>query len=141
ARLWTTLFIAGRKDASLVREGPYAACRHPLYAASIVGAFGIGLTTRSAWLALLAPLAVAATVAFAARHEEAALERAHGVAWREYRASVPPYWPAWSRLRTPATVEVPVAIYRKAFLDAASFLALWFVWPLCNGLHAAGAWP
>lgn len=141
ARMWTTLFIAGRKEQSLVRDGPYTACRHPLYAASIVAALGIGFTTRSLVLACAVPVAVAVVTGFAARREEAVLARLHGDAWRDYREAVQRFWPRWSRLRLPETVTVPVGIYRKAFLDAASFLVLWFLVLLCDALRTAGGWP
>ena len=70
----------------------------------------------------------------------AALLAAHGDAWREYRDSVPAFWPDWSRKRMPESVAVPPRIYRKAFLDAASFLGLWLLVVLLEGLRAGGAW-
>src|SRR5262245_30739073 len=104
ARVWTTLFVAGRKDQALVREGPYARCRHPLYLGSIVAALGIGLTTRSLSLTAVVPAVVAAVVLIAARREDAALEARHGVAFRAYRDAVPALWPAGARAVVPATV-------------------------------------
>ncbi len=139
-RLWTTLFITGRKDTELVREGPYAACRHPLYLGSVVAAAGIGLTTRSLTLCLALPLAIGAFAAVAARREDAALAAAHGAAWRAYRDATPAFRPAWRRMGLPETVNVPPAIYRKAFLDAASFLLLWLLVLLAETLRAGGAW-
>jgi protein-S-isoprenylcysteine O-methyltransferase Ste14 len=139
-RLWITLFIAGRKDEQLVREGPFAQCRHPLYLGSIVGAIGIGLTTLSLTLALVLPLIIGAIAFTAARREDAALLAAHGKAWREYHDSVPAFWPRWSHGRMPESVAVPLRIYRKAFLDAASFLALWLLVLLLESLRASGAW-
>ncbi|MGQ0428377.1 MAG: methyltransferase family protein [Gammaproteobacteria bacterium] len=139
-RLWSTLFVAGRKESELVREGPYAACRHPLYLGSVVAAAGIGLTSRSLVLCLALPLAIGAFAAVAARREDAALAVAHGAAWREYRAATPAFWPAWRRMRLPATVAVPPAIYRKAFLDAAAFLLLWLLVLVAETLRAGGAW-
>ncbi|HSD75053.1 MAG TPA: methyltransferase, partial [Steroidobacteraceae bacterium] len=46
-RAWTSLFIAGHKDERLVTTGPYALCRHPLYALSLLGGLGVGLASRS----------------------------------------------------------------------------------------------
>jgi hypothetical protein len=40
----------------------------------------------------------------------------------------------------PESVAVPLRIYRKAFLDAASFLALWLLVLLLESLRASGAW-
>src|SRR5882672_454668 len=52
-RIWCSLFIAGHKDEVLVTTGPYALCRHPLYSFSLLGALGLGLTSRSALLCIL----------------------------------------------------------------------------------------
>lgn len=139
-RLWITLFIAGRKKEQLVRDGPFAQCRHPLYLGSIIGAIGIGLTTLSLTLTIILPLVIGAIVFTAARREDADLLAAHGGAWREYRDSVPAFWPNWSHRRMPESVAVPPRIYRKAFLDAASFLALWLFVLLLEDLRAGGAW-
>ena len=70
-RLWTTLFIAGRKGEQLVVDGPYARARHPLYSWSIVAALGIGLSTRSAILTFALPVAIGIGVVLAARREDA----------------------------------------------------------------------
>ena len=140
-RLWTTLFIAGRKDEELVCDGPFALCRHPLYLGSIVGAAGIGLTTLSLSLTIALPVAIAAIAFLAARREDALLLAAHGNAWREYADSVPAFRPGGSARRAPGTITVPVRIYRKAFLDAASFLGLWLLVLLLENLRAGGAWP
>ncbi|HEY9212134.1 MAG TPA: isoprenylcysteine carboxylmethyltransferase family protein, partial [Ancylobacter sp.] len=35
-RLWATLYIGGRKNASLVTAGPYSITRNPLYCFSII---------------------------------------------------------------------------------------------------------
>ncbi len=139
-RLWIALFIAGRKEQQLVREGPFSRCRHPLYLGSIVGAIGIGLTTLSLTLTIALPLVVGAIVFTAARREDAALLVAHGDAWRDYRDSVPAFWPDRSHKRMPESVAVPLRIYRKAFLDAASFLGLWLLVLLLEDLRAGGAW-
>jgi|APLak6261659120_1056016.scaffolds.fasta_scaffold11505_1 protein-S-isoprenylcysteine O-methyltransferase Ste14 len=139
-RLWSMLFIAGRKDERLVREGPFSLCRHPLYLGSIVGATGIGLTTLSLTLTIALPFIVGAIVFTAARREDTVLLKAHGDAWRAYRDSVPTFWPDWSYKRMPETVTVPPRIYRKAFLDAASFLGLWLLVLLVESLRAGGTW-
>ena len=121
-RLWTSLFIAGFKDSVLVRTGPYAACRHPLYALSLLAMLGLGLGTRS--LTLTVALVALATVlhARAARAEDARLEAIHGEAARRYRAEVPALVPDLSRYAVPESIEVRPRVYWKAVLDAGSLL-------------------
>ena len=140
-RLWTTLFIAGRKEEELVREGPYSICRHPLYLCSVIASLGIALTTRSVALMVALPALVGVIAGIAAQREDRALSLAHRDDWPLYRDAVPGFRPAWSKHRMPDRISVPPAIYRKAFLDAASFLALWLAVLLLETLRAGGAWP
>ena len=71
--------------AALVREGPYARCRHPLYQAILIGALGMTLLLGSLLhLALL--LALAAVLGGKARREERALLERHP-AYANYRST------------------------------------------------------
>src|SRR5688572_10096009 len=69
-RIWCSLFIAGHKDEVLVTNGPYARCRHPLYSFSVLGALGLGLTSRSGLLCLLVVVLIAALLVYVASCEE-----------------------------------------------------------------------
>jgi protein-S-isoprenylcysteine O-methyltransferase Ste14 len=121
-RFWTSLFIAGRKDATLVQVGPYAACRHPLYLLSLIGMLGLGLATRSVTL-LLALVGVAALLHRGAmRAEDALLEQLHGDAARRYRDQVPALIPDWTRYAVPELLEIRPRVVWKAALDAGSLL-------------------
>ncbi|MDH4167520.1 MAG: isoprenylcysteine carboxylmethyltransferase family protein [Gammaproteobacteria bacterium] len=138
-RLWTSLFIAGRKDTTLVLSGPYAACRHPLYLLSLIGMLGLGLATRSVVL-LLALVSIAALLHVGAmRVEDALLERTHGDAARRYRAQVPALVPAWSRYAVPAWMEIQPRVVWKAVLDAGSLLLALALVQAAHVLQHAGA--
>lgn len=140
-RLWTTAFIAGRKDVQLVEEGPYARCRHPLYLGSLVAGLGLALTTRSVVLMLALPAALVLLHGSALHREEAFLAARHGQSWQAYRARVPALWPRFGPLPSPARLELDLEIYRKAFLDAATVLALWLLVVALDALRSQGAWP
>jgi protein-S-isoprenylcysteine O-methyltransferase Ste14 len=121
-RFWTSLFIAGRKDATLVLVGPYAACRHPLYLLSLIGMLGLGFATRSVVL-LLALVGIAALLHVSAmRAEDTLLESTHGEAARRYREQVPALMPDWSRYSVPELMEIQPRVVWKAVLDAGSLL-------------------
>lgn len=127
-RLWCSLFIAGHKDATLITVGPYAACRHPLYSLSLLGALGLGLTTRSAMLCAAVVGLILALVFAAAAREERFLAGAFPAAFSAYVVATPnKFWPAFSRMPLPERIDVHPTVFWKAFLDAGSFLLLWLL--------------
>jgi protein-S-isoprenylcysteine O-methyltransferase Ste14 len=126
-RIWSSLFIAGHKDAQLVTTGPYAQCRHPLYACSILGALGLGLTSKSLLLTVLVVALIAALVVYAATCEEQFLADAFPEQFKDYLAATPNMW--WPRGKPvlPEHLDVRPAVFWKAFLDAGSFFLLWLL--------------
>ena len=140
-RIWASVFIAGYKDTQLVRHGPYAALRHPLYALSLLAVLGMGLSTRS--IAITAALLVAFTAIYllAARAEDRLLRGAHGAAFDRYAAEVRAFLPRWSACEVPDAIEVRPRILWKAFLDAGSLLGLWMLLVAADGLQRAGCTP
>jgi protein-S-isoprenylcysteine O-methyltransferase Ste14 len=140
-RIWTSVFIAGFKDATLVRSGPYSACRHPLYALSLVGMLGLGLAMRS--LALTGVLFAVAvlTHARAIRAEEALLAAHHGDEAQDYRDKVPALLPRLSLYSVPETLEVRPRVLWKAFLDAGSPLPAYGLIQAAHAAQVAGVTP
>ena len=126
-RIWCSVFIAGHKDADLITTGPYARCRHPLYACSILGALGLGLATKSLLLCALTVLLITALVVYAAACEEQFLADAFPEPFKAYVESTPNmWWPGRAR-SLPVHVDVRPEVYWKAFVDAGSFFLLWLL--------------
>lgn len=127
-RLWSSVFIAGHKDVSLVTTGPYARLRHPLYACSMLGAFGLGLTSRSALLCAIVVVLIAALVIYAASCEEQFLAEQFPEEFAAYAAAVPhKWWPSAQPVTVPERIDVRPVVFWKAFLDAGSFFVLWLL--------------
>lgn len=123
-RFWAILYIGGRKNQAVVRDGPYSVCRHPLYACSTLGAVGLGLMFGSVLLAVtLGALALAILSATAAR-EETALRAAFGTDYDAYVHDVPRLIPDPRRFTTPPEVTFRAAALRTNLWDALAFLAL-----------------
>lgn len=139
-RLWTSAYIAGRKDLELVQDGPYARCRHPLYLGSLVAGLGLALSTRSVVLTLGVPALLAVLHTGAIRSEERSLQRAFGDEWSRYAARVGLLWPRLGTPRPAGRREVNLAVYRKAFLDAASLLGLWLLLVTADVLRQLCPW-
>jgi protein-S-isoprenylcysteine O-methyltransferase Ste14 len=140
-RIWCSVFIAGRKDAELVTEGPYALCRHPLYALSLLGGAGLGLATHSltlcgATLAILGLLFMRAAAA-----EDAVLAQLAGERYEAWKRTTPAFLPAFGRTRVPSSLQVYPPILWKAFVDGGAFMLLLAGVMLARALHAAGHLP
>lgn len=140
-RVWTSVFIAGFKDTQLVRRGPYARLRHPLYAFSLLAMLGIALTARSALLgAALLVLSIAQFIV-AARGEDSLLGERHGADFARYATAVPAFLPGRSPGDLPDTLEVRPRVLWKAFVDAASLFGYWVLLVAADALQRAGWTP
>jgi protein-S-isoprenylcysteine O-methyltransferase Ste14 len=78
------------RPGRLVRSGPYAVSRNPMYVASTAVYVGIALVAGAAWPLLLLPGVLLATHVVVVR-EERALEARFGAEYRSYRSAVRRY--------------------------------------------------
>jgi protein-S-isoprenylcysteine O-methyltransferase Ste14 len=140
-RVWTSLFIAGYKDARLVQHGPYALLRHPLYLLSLLAMLGAGLTTRSLAITAVLLLVFAAIHLLAARAEERFLREQHGAAFERYASSVPAFLPRLAAQAIPDLQPVRPRVLAKAFVDAGSLLGLWMLLVVADALQRGGITP
>jgi protein-S-isoprenylcysteine O-methyltransferase Ste14 len=140
-RIWTSAFIAGRKDTSLVRSGPYSAVRHPLYSLSLLAMFGIGLVTRSVSVTVVLCLFSAIVYARAARREDSVLAGLHGDAHAGFAAGTPAFWPDAAAYRVPESIGLRPRVFWKAFLDAGTLVGLYVLLRLADLAQLAGFTP
>lgn len=127
-RIWASVFIAGHKDVVLITTGPYAWCRHPLYSCSILGALGLGLTTRSVLLCAIVVLLISALVVYAAAGEEQFLADSFPEEFRKYLLATPnKWWPRTRGVAMPERLEVQPGVFWKSFVDAGSFFLLYLL--------------
>ena len=92
-RLWSILYVGGRKNTELAVNGPYSITRNPLYLFSMIGAFGIGLMFGSIIVAVVLGVCTYAVFGMTARKEEAFLLRKFGPKYEAYAARTPRFWP------------------------------------------------
>lgn len=122
-RIWSYLYICGRKTKTLVTSGPYSITRNPLYLFSFIGATGIGLASEN--LAIMALVVISFLVIYpiVIRAEEYKLEVAHGEKFSEYAASVPRFIPRSISIVEPTSYNINLKKFRVIFFEA-----MWFVW-------------
>ena len=140
-RLWSILYIGGRKNAEIMQDGPYSICRHPLYLFSTIGVIGFGLMLGSVVMTALLGILFFAILQTTASREEAFLRHEFGPAYDTYAARVPRIIPRLSLFRTAPHVTFGVAELRRNFFDAMVFLSLIPIAELMEGIKEAGSLP
>ena len=117
-RIYCTVFLGGRKNHTLMTEGPYSLVRNPLYVFSLIGFAGIGL--ESARLTILIPLVGMHVISynFLIRREEKRLRDTFGEAYREYCARVRRFLPSFRHYLQPETIETRPQLILIAIRDA-----------------------
>ncbi len=120
-RMWSTLYIGGRKSAEVVDTGPYSVMRNPLYFFSAIAAAGAGAQVGS--YTLTAGFAVLCWLAFSIviRREEAYLSSKMGVAYQDYLSRVPRFFPNPSLYRDQNEVTFRPMLLRQTLMDGLVF--------------------
>lgn len=84
-----TGLLPGQPTTELLRRGPFAVSRNPLYLGLVVLYIAIAFSVPSSWALLLLPLGVLALIRGAVEPEEAYLRQMFGPAYDEYCRQVP----------------------------------------------------
>lgn len=131
-RLYTTVFIGGRKNNILITEGPYSIIRHPLYFFSLIGIVGISLITKNALVIVVFPVCFIILYYHLMRREEAYLSQKFGNAYLHYMDQTNRFVPNFSRYQAPDSLETKPEFVKKAFRDS----LVWFIaLPLIDTLN------
>ncbi len=140
-RLWSILYVGGRKNSELATSGPYSITRNPLYLFSTIGAFGIGLIFGSIVVAVLLGLFSYLIFAITSRKEEAFLRGKFGAAYETYAAATPRFWPNPGLYRDLSQPTFCPKTLRSTFVDALCFLAAFPIIEGIENLHMTGYLP
>jgi len=91
-RLWSAGYL--RKHQELCVSGPYRWTRNPLYLGSLLLGAGFSAAAAQPWILVLFLILFFAIYVPVMRREEAELVRAYGIRYKEYKKSVPAFFPA-----------------------------------------------
>lgn len=137
-RFWAILYIGGRKNQQVVRDGPYSLCRHPLYLSTTLGTLGLGLLLGSVVLALVLAGLALGILTLTARREERFLRAEFGADYAAYAARVPRILPRPAGFHTPLEVSFNTRVLRTNLADALAFLGFLPLVEILNAVKAAG---
>lgn len=135
-RAWSILYIGGRKNRTVVTDGPYSICRHPLYLFSTMAVLGFGMMLQSLVLTAVLTGVFGSALYYTALREEERLRRNFGPDYAAYAANTPAILPALSNFRTEEDVTFNVSQLKRNFWDATVFIALIPLAELLEWTHA-----
>jgi len=134
-RIWSSAFISGKKNKSLVTDGPYSMVRNPLYFCSFLGFLGAGLAFKSIVISTLLGIVFFLTHGSTILDEEKILAELFGRSYRSYKNSVPRFIPKPSLLKLPENVSLSPSIFTKALLDSSLIVSVFIMAHLIEWAH------
>jgi protein-S-isoprenylcysteine O-methyltransferase Ste14 len=140
-RLWSTLYIGGRKSVAVVTDGPYSITRNPLYVFSSIAAVGVGAQMGSITAAVGFGIACAAAFHVVILREEKFLAANLGADYGAYVARVPRFLPKPSLYREGDTSEFKPRRLLVTLLDGLVFLVAMPVFEIIDAAQLSGALP
>jgi protein-S-isoprenylcysteine O-methyltransferase Ste14 len=138
-RFWSTLYIGGHKNQSVMQDGPYSMTRNPLYFFSTVATFGIGLLSGSLTIALITVGLVGTVLWQTAKREAVFLDSEFGEPYRAYVARVPFFFPDVRLFKTDPETMFSAKALRTNLQDAGAFLIFIPLIELLDLVHET--WP
>ncbi|MDR7033515.1 isoprenylcysteine carboxylmethyltransferase family protein [Mesorhizobium sp. BE184] len=140
-RLWSTLYIGGRKAETIVTGGPYSMTRNPLYLFSSMAAAGVGAQMGSIVALIGFALLCAVAFHFVILREEKFLKQALGAPYEAYLRAVPRFWPDFALYREGETGSFRPKLLLTTLLDGLVFLVAMPVFEMIDAWQISGTLP
>lgn len=137
-RLYSTAFLGGFKNESLITYGAFSMVRNPLYFFSLVGMTGIAMISGHILIIIGIPVFFYVLYHALIRREEEFLLETFGDQYRAYMASTPRLWPNISKYNAPESIEVVPKYLNKAFKDAIWWFVPFPLFEIVEMLHENG---
>ena len=130
-RVLSSVYIGGRKNESLITNGPFSVVRNPLYVGTFLALVGVALMTGSMTAIAILVTAFCLYYHVTVKREEVYLQQKFGARYRSYSERVPRWVPEPLLWEEPRETTTRPPFVRRAALDASVFL---LVVPLVESL-------
>lgn len=134
-RIWSSLYLNGRKNTELMTHGPYSVTRNPLYMFSIMGVTGMGLLSGSLLTGLISGGLIYLVFNWVIAQEEDTLQMIFGVPYSQYKKHVPRLGITLRHWNNPAHLEISMKALGRTVREALCFLLAGPLFILLNYLH------
>lgn len=134
-RIWSAVYIGGRKTKHLICGGPYSIVRHPLYMFSFIGSAGIGISSMNTYL--IAAIAVFLLLYYpnVMYHEERKMMHLHGDEYAGYRSRVPALIPKFSLYCSQDEIIIKPSKFSRDLIHSMYFLLIYMLFEIINYVH------
>jgi protein-S-isoprenylcysteine O-methyltransferase Ste14 len=140
-RFWATLWVGGRKEETLVEDGPYSLLRHPLYVGSLLIGVASGLFLESLDFEILLLFVALVYAAATIPVEEQVMRSRFGAAYEEYASRVPRFWPHLRRARSAPQIWVDVNSLKQECARASRWAWIPLIGAAFTFFRAQPWWP
>lgn len=140
-RIWSSLYLNGRKNTELMTHGPYSLTRNPLYVFSILGVTGMGLLSGSILTGVISGGLIYLVFNWVIAQEEDTLEMIFGQPYRNYKQYVPRLGITLRHWNNPENLEISMKALGRTVREALCFLLAGPFFILLNYLHKDGILP
>ena len=137
-RLYSTAFLGGFKNDTLITYGAFSVVRNPLYFFSLVGMTGIALMSGYLIIIIIMPLFFAVLYHYLIQREEVFLLEKFGHAYANYMKSTPRLFPNLKLYNAPEKIETVPKYLNKAFKDAIWWFAAFPLFELAEYFQTSG---
>ncbi len=140
-RVYTTAFLGGHKNKTLITYGPFSLVRNPLYVFSMIGVTGIGLMSNNIGIMIALPLLFLILYIDLVGREEKFLKQNFGEEYVAYCRAVPRFLPNFRSYAAPETVPMSPRLLWVAFRDATVWFIPYEIFELVEFLQRSGLVP
>lgn len=137
-RLYSTAFLGGHKNQTLITYGAFSVVRNPLYFFSLLGALGIALMSGHVVLMIVVPIAFLALYLSLIKREEGFLRETFGAEYIAYCEKTPRLFPSFKHYHAPDEIVVSPKYLNKAYADAIWWFAAYPLVELSEWIQASG---
>jgi len=122
-RIFSTIFLGGHKNETIITHGPFSVCRNPLYLFSLIGITGVCFLSQRILLILVIPYVMYRVYQNLIQREEEFLAEKFGADYTSYCARTPRLFPKFSLYQAPESITVYPEYVRRAVRDSLWWLA------------------
>ena len=140
-RVWAGAHALGRKNRTLVTDGPFSVVRNPLYLFSLIGFVGAGLAFGSLTLATVFALTFFAGHWPTIGAEERRLEELFPDAYEDYRAEVPRFVPSIRRPRSGDSLTLNPKGFQRSVLESMAIPMVYVLAEVVDWARVVGMLP